>query len=119
MSRRQLAEAEVWGCVPAVAAYEIEYIAMLDSALRIIDLDTDDQYRKRLKIMRSGVEIATVWCSALGDDTSVCFLVTDDADSSIVSEAMDFMEMATRRARSQRIAHAPAGFGRGRRAARG
>jgi hypothetical protein len=115
-----LAEDEVWGCVPVIAAYEIHYIAIGDTDLEVLDyLDPNDDpthpYRKKLKIQSSGIEVALVWCLEFGDKTSVRFLVPKSATAWIIGQAERCLSTAKRNARSRGLAHDPPGFGRRRR----
>lgn len=112
MSYVLLAPGVVWGCVPAVAASEIQYVAMTTDGLSFIDVDPNNEYRKRIAISRDDTEVALVWCTWVAAGASVEFLIDGEARADDRAAAHTFREAALRRARAQRWMRDMPGFRR-------
>ncbi len=101
----------MWRCTPSVAAYHVEWAAMLfQPALDSVDLTPDNPERKRLALGADGRPIILVACLPIEDTCVEAFL----ADGSIAEDrnlVMPFLDHLNDRAIAVGLVRRPIGFG--------
>jgi hypothetical protein len=99
-------------CEPSVAAYQVEWVAMLFvPQLEYADLTPEDPNRKRLAIGRNGRAELLVSCLPV-EDTCVEAYLIDPAGARDASPWPDFLDQIERRVRTLGLLRRPIGFSR-------